>query len=79
MEYTSLSQGDLRSITAHRLRELEVHHFQFSLEENEEPGRSPERTSALADLERRISDYRAVLGLTESMEGESPERGSDGA
>lgn len=77
MEYSSLTDEELREITRRRFRELEVSHFQYSLEEQEEPGLSKERTIALAELVRRISHYRSVLGIAEKMEGESLERDGD--
>ena len=74
MEYVSLTEDDQRGLMASRLRELEVHHFQFTLEEREEPGMSVQRTQALADLERRIYNYRDALGVVPEMESESPEK-----
>lgn len=78
MEYALLTKDEQHNLRMNRLRELEIHHYTFTLEELEEPGGSPQRAHSLADLERRISDYRAALGLADNMEGETPERGDVG-
>lgn len=70
MKYVFLKDEDQNVLVLNRIRELEAHHFALSLEEDEEPGKSPVRARSLADLERRISNYHASLNMT----GESPER-----
>ena len=77
MDYALLNGEDQQNLVLGRLRELEAHHFKFTLEEQEEPGVSELRTRSIADLERRISDYHQSLGLKKKMAGESPERGGD--
>ena len=77
MDYVSLTTDELRNLTANRLKELEIHHFNYTLEEREEPGRSSQRAASLVDLEQRISRYRKELGLNEEMGGEPSERGDD--
>lgn len=68
MDYATLTTDDRRAIRMERLRELEIAHVRMSLEEREEPGCSPQRTEALGDLRRRISEHQEALGFTEHQE-----------
>lgn len=77
MQYVILTNQDQVALRKNRLRELEMAHFQFCLEDQEESKKDQARTAAIADLERRISEYHAALEVIAGMAGDSPESEAD--
>lgn len=72
MNYALLDEKKRMDLRAEHLLGLEAAHFRFLLEEMEEPGANQQRLAALTELERRISNHRAALGLIDHAEGEPP-------
>lgn len=71
MQYATLTEEDLSALRQERLRELEVMHYRYMLEEGEDPERNVARMRALAAIEYRIMSYREQLGFTHRSEDEA--------